>query len=155
MDDSTLLPSLAHRILTCPAFVALEYHLLQLQIIRKYNDMKVMETLCYALQAQLQLRGSTPLAVQYDVALLRDAFKEGLENWKGVDDWRVLDDVDGRECVWSMISNSCLIDGKVDFSYPNNIAGVGIFNVLSMTMIMQIYKMNEYMTMTKVISFYP
>ena len=88
--------------------------------------MKVIETLCYALQAQLQLRGSTPLAVQYDVALLRDAFKENLANWKGVDDWRVFDDVDGRECVWSMIGNSCLIDGKVDFSYPNSIAGVGI-----------------------------
>ena len=153
MDDSTLLPSLAHRILTCPAFVTLEYHLLQLQIIRKYNDMKVIETLCYALQAQLQLRGSTPLAVQYDVALLRDAFKENLANWKGVDDWRVFDDVDGRECVWSMIGNSCLIDGKVDFSYPNNIAGVGRIKHIITLIIM--HDMNEWVTITKAISVYP
>lgn len=103
--------------------------------------MKVIETLCYALQAQLQLRGSTPLAVQYDVALLRDAFKENLASWKGVDDWRVFDDVDGRECVWSMIGNSCLIDGKVDFSYPNNIAGVGRIKHIITLIIM--HDMNE------------
>ena len=46
---------LAHRILTCPALVTLEYHLLQQQIVRGYSDPKLLEMLLYLLQAQTRI----------------------------------------------------------------------------------------------------
>lgn len=125
VDDTTVLPSLAHRLLTCPAFVTLEYHILQLQAVRKYNDLKVLEILCYALQAQLQLRGNTPSIASYDVAVLRKAFQESPRTWYSSTDWRILDDIDGRESVWSMINNCCFFGDLVTFNHPHHIAGVG------------------------------
>ena len=91
IDDQTLLPlyfisffisrSLAHRVLTCPALVTLEYHLLQQQILKGYSDPKLLEILLYLLQAQLSLRGSNPLTVQYDASVLRGAFTVKCEGW--------------------------------------------------------------------------
>ena len=117
---------LAHRILTCPALVTLEYHLLQQQIVRGYSDPKLLEMLLYLLQAHTTLHGSTPISVEYDASVLRGAFAVKRDNWNVENDWKSCDDVDGRECMWSLIRNCYILkDDVISFKYPHDIAGVG------------------------------
>lgn len=116
---------LAHRILTCPALVTLEYHLLQQQIMRGYSDPKLLEMLLYLLQAQTTLRGSSPVSVEYDASVLRGAFAVKRDNWNVENDWQSYDDVDGRECMWTLIRNCYIVkDDIISFKYPHDIAGV-------------------------------